>query len=276
MRFALLLLLTINTLAVNGSIHKWSAVQNMTIFMLGDSTMNRQAEKFCTLLNGSMRDKDQLKVCRSKQYNVTLVRSANVVSAGVIDKNAKYVTDAIKATNIPDVVYFNGALHFLHLIPYRKWNYDEWATVEESAIEMVNNVKSMAPRAHVIFMKNHAICEQKYIKGYKEMIQKMKTEPTTKWANECVHWLMKHATESKKSAEEKCVRGIFTTNGVRDLNNRITSSIRNTFDDVAVLDLFMFTLNRCEYTKLGDGRHYSELEYYEVVEFYYKIQELIS
>ena len=78
------------------------------------------------------------------------------------------------------MLYFNGALHYLQLVPYRNWDisdknaYLNWLHAERIVQRFLNDTLSAFPQIEIVFMTSHSICEQKFTGEYKEALVKLK------------------------------------------------------------------------------------------------------
>jgi hypothetical protein len=194
------------------------------------------------------------KMCTT--HNLTVVSTTAYSAWGTPLFENNIVAAAMKSTNtVPDVVYFNGGLHYLHLIPHRQWDnnlnnnrgYYNWKNAEQ----LINNFVNKNKQYRLIYMTSHSICDEKYNGSYKKAIQAIQQDATT-FAKRCAVWLQK-AHDRLSNTMEDCTIGTFNRVGVQHLNSRILSSLG---DDVGIVDAFALTDNKCNFTK--DGRHYSE------------------
>ena len=153
----------------------------------------------------------------------------------------------------PSVVYFNDALHYLHLEPYRRWGgYSRWKNAEALAQTFVLNAKqAFGSDVRFIFMKSHAVCTRKFNGKFAKGIFELESNPTA-FAQAC----------ARRRPFNECLESTFTSDGVHRLNSRVWNAIRGMVH--GVVDAYAITDGRCDYTKTGDGRHYPSLVSQEI------------
>ena len=69
----------------------------------------------------------------------------------------------------PTAIYFNGALHWLHLLPIRDFTdgvdgFDVWDHAETLVPKFLD--AAAKTKAKIVFMTNHWICERRFIGWY--------------------------------------------------------------------------------------------------------------
>jgi len=235
---------------------------NKTIYMLGDSLVNSRKGMFplfCNNINAKIHSNYEFKWCRSKYFHVITTKSYS--DWGHIDNRkyfVKYISD--KTKTIPDVILFDGGLHYLHLIPYRKWEielkngFGIWLNAETVVGNFINETKNTIQHAKIIYMTSHSICENKYIKEYSTAVSEINKDPEL-FAQPCAEYLLDKYNIQKPKSTQYCMNATFNRMGVQLLNRRITRSLSR---DVYVLDAFNLTDNQCKHTAIGDGRHYDK------------------
>jgi len=237
-----------------------------TIYMFGDSTMQRfQFPVICEMVAAArIPTPSPFKMCRSS--NFTIVSTKQYSSWGTSLFENDIIDVAMKSTHtVPDFVYFNGGLHYLHLMPVRDWDnslnnfkgYFNWKNAEN----IVNNFVNQNKQHNLIYMTSHSICENKFHSVYRDAVQAIEQNPEQ---------IAKKCYNSTNSLND-CMNGTFNRAGVQRLNARVLSVL----GDVDVVDAFSITDNQCAHT--NDGRHYSQnLVKEEVQELLKIVQERIS
>jgi len=225
-----------------------------TVYMLGDSTMitSKQFPLFCNYQKAKIiLSDDEFKWCRSKDFHI--ISTKKYSDLGHIQPDfVKYMSN--KTKTIPDVVYFNGGLHYLHLLPFRKWlMFQKWINAETIVHNFVNETREFLPRkAKLIYMTSHSICDKKYIGDYAKAVSEIKNDPVL-FAQSCVEFLERKFKIQKTKGVQYCMDATFNHRGIKLLNERIVKSLDK---NVYILDAFNLTDNQCKHTKIGDGRHY--------------------
>ena len=227
-----------------------------TVYMLGDSTMisNEQFPLFCNKQKAKIiLSDDEFKWCRSKDFHI--ISTKKYSDWGHIHKQTdfvKYMSN--KTKTIPDVVYFNGGLHYLHLIPYRNWGvFGLWLNAETIVNKFVNETGEFIPHnAKIIYMTSHSICDKKYTGDYAKAVSEIKNDPEL-FAQSCAEFITSHFKIQKTKRVQYCMNGTFNRRGIKLLNERIINSLEK---NVYILDAFNLTDNQCNHTRIGDGRHY--------------------
>lgn len=162
----------------------------------------------------------------------------------------------------PSVVVWNLGLHLLHLHPARtcKTHHREVGmrhcgeygdAVQKTAI----NLWKSAPNATLIWQTTNAVCEDKFVADYEQVIAKWHSNVTRgamikQCRKECATF---------RSKERNCEDELFdreSTRRQRDLSLRV---LRTLPFAVKILDAFNITDDHCELTNFGDGRHYPYL-----------------
>ena len=234
----------------NKQTNEFVRIHDKTIYMFGDSTIMPQYSQLCGQSYATYIDLGAFIICKSEQYNLTVVTTEQHSNWGREFLNQDFIEQTSKATDTtPDVVYLNGGLHFLHFIPYRDWFYDIWKNAEQIVTSVVNRIRN-ATNATIVLMTSHSICDSKYNDGYAEAVHAIEVNATL-FAQECTNRLVTQYNMTAQNATSDCVDGVFTRFGVKKLNDRI---LRILPKEVKVLDAFQITDNQCEHT--SDARHY--------------------
>jgi len=170
------------------------------------------------------------------------------------------------------IVYINlGALHLLHLHPYRKfayspghgsWKADFWGllfleTWMKSEIDCLSALAAL-----VIVMLPHHICESCYHGKYKTAVEDPENTITG-----CARQIANDTAITLPGANGICRASMFTGSGTDDLARRMSNVVHSHFScahaskrtPVCILDANHLTqemTHSCEYTT--DGRHYNE------------------
>ena len=233
-------------------------VANKTIYMFGDSTIiTYQYPQLCKALSAVQTELNEtFTTCYSSKYNLTIVSTLDYSSW---DKPIFDQTDFIewtsKITNTePDVIYFNGGLHDLHLMPYRSWNevgngYKNWKNAEDIVGKFVKRIKHQT-NALIVFMTAHSICDRKFNDDYKIAFDDIAKNETLISQN-CAKWLVNAYSLTLWDATHECIDGVFTRNGIKKLNARILNVLPK---EVRVVNAFKITDSQCNHTR--DARHY--------------------
>mmetsp|Transcript_529 Transcript_529/g.757 ORF Transcript_529/g.757 Transcript_529/m.757 type:complete len:374 (+) Transcript_529:3-1124(+) len=277
------------------------AFRGHTIYMLGDSTIRQQFHQLCRMMDGSINLPSDDHVFRK----ATLIEPLNEDTVG---NRAEYVrlcqTDstriAFAGTNQhglhqpgglslihdvlakhdavtgeqhrtkPTVVYVNGGLHYVQLRPYWFHKLFNWATIETFTSQFVEAVNSMfGPSVRVIYMKSHAMCEEKYTKEQAEAVKEFMADPVG-FSKPCVDYVddqkRNNGFPSNADSLMICQSSMLTTQGVYDVNSRITKTLAqpNNLDlPIGCVDGFEATLGKCDETR--DGKHYEAMVRYELM-----------
>lgn len=261
------------------------------IFFIGDSTLRQQMDQFCILLGVSLPDRSPGKVITCKG---TVSGTAFTLVYMGTNTLGWHRPDAIEAMSAvagdPTAIYFNGGLHWLHLLPIRDFTDGvDGFNVWDGAETLVPAFLSAAAKtkATIVFMTNHWICERRFIGWYHLAIS-------------AVHWPnqgLGHACRARLEHSEfwgwttftialvqnafgvaseplalnttelgKCERSLHTDFGVELINARVLEAIRawrgtaeGASVPVRVVDGFSITKGRCDATGVTDGRHYATL-----------------
>ena len=236
-----------------------------TVYMLGDSTMisSKQFPLFCDNQKAKIILSDnEFKWCHSKDFHI--ISTKKYSDWGHINGQTdfvKYMSN--KTKTIPDVVYFNGGLHYLHLLPFRKWGiinswniargFQLWLNAETIVNKFVNETRESIPlNAKIIYMTSHSICDKKYTGDYAKAVSEIKNDPEL-FAQPCVDFLTSQFKIQKTKSVQYCMNATFNRRGIKLLNERIINSLDK---NVYILDAFNLSDNQCNHTKIGDGRHY--------------------
>jgi len=232
-----------------------------TVYMLGDSTMvgvklsssnGTQFPLFCNKQKAKIMSDDEFKWCRSKDFHIVSTKK-NSDWGHIQTDFVKYMSN--KTKTIPDVVYFNGGLHFLQLLPFRRWGpmFESWFNAETIVNKFVNETREFMPHnTKLIYMTSHSICDKKYTGDYAKAVSEIKTDPEL-FAQSCAEFLASKRNIQKTEGVQYCMNGTFNRRGIKLLNERIVKSLDK---NVYILDAFNLTDNQCNHTLIGDGRHY--------------------
>ena len=205
---------------------------------------------------------NEFKWCHSKDFHI--ISTKKYSDWGHINGQTdfvKYMSN--KTKTIPDVVYFNGGLHYLHLLPFRKWGiinswniargFQLWLNAETIVNKFVNETRESIPlNAKIIYMTSHSICDKKYTGDYAKAVSEIKNDPEL-FAQPCVDFLTSQFKIQKTKSVQYCMNATFNRRGIKLLNERIINSLDK---NVYILDAFNLSDNQCNHTKIGDGRHY--------------------
>jgi len=77
-----------------------------------------------------------------------------------------------------DVIYFNGGLHLLQLAPALLWRQTYrhiWEDAERRLKRFLDFARGIAPR--MMMMLNHAVCEKDFVDSWKEVVDVLNTDP---------------------------------------------------------------------------------------------------
>lgn len=188
----------------------------------------------------------------------------------------------------PDMLYFNGGMHLLHMMPYRVWYaYPQWLNYEATLNSFLQHpIVRDVPK--LAFMTSHWICEEKYVGDYAQVINAIQHDPDEA-VQSCTEYItaqyelhayataaasMHTLTSSPDAAvvKQQCKDSFLVSDGIKKVNDRAVSAIKQQSKQVGVVDCFAITKDQCEYTTFGDGRHYSAEIYNELSQFWETVQ----
>lgn len=235
--------------------------------MFGDSTIKQQFSLLCEeegapIVHKQGTFKFKYEECVSPRLRVLTPTGYTDWGNPQVKSTPSFTKYFASITNTtPSALYFNGALHYLQLIPYRTWDMDDkdayltWFNTEQIVQRFLNDTLHAFAKSKIIFMTSHSICEQKFTGKYKEALKKL-SRNATKFAGPCVEFLAaKKGCQRRKSCVKACLDSTFNNRGVRLLNQRILAVLPAFVD---VVDAWNLTKGQCEHTKLSDGRHYDK------------------
>jgi hypothetical protein len=301
-------------LAKSLSTWKGPSRSQLTLYMFGDSIVRKQFEGVCgtsggydvkdisvTATDPETKETEQTKIftCEIPLPGESTLLAAFVGNHQAAPSRIDLLESMHEHLKPPDMLYFDGGMHFLHMMPYRVWvEYPQWLNYEailNSFLQhpIVRGVPKLA------FMTSHWICEEKYVGDYAQVINVIQHDPdeavqscteyiTDKFAtkeskgNDATAAASMHTLTSSADAaavasfdggpKQQCKDSFLVSDGIKKLNDRAVSAIKQQSKQVGVVDCFTITKDQCEYTDSGDGRHYDDLVYKELSQFWETVQ----
>lgn len=280
-----------------------------TIYFIGDSTIRQQFEELCIISGlrkeGFMKDRnlalnpgsdvriqDRVYLCENEDFRAVFLgmhRHGWQTPKAVRDIYNQLVIhdgsgiDRLRHSSKPDVVYFNGALHFLHLDPYLDWKgIKEWHETESIVNQFIDEVAGfLNPGGSLIFMRAHAICDEKYKDSYRDAVAKFNDNPV-EFGKSCVEHILEKGKYPWGDSEDMltaCWQSSLTSDGVARMNRRVEETIIAAVEKkqsllVGCVDGFKLTKDRCEDTEEADGRHYRPRIPLEILSLVESIREV--
>ena len=235
--------------------------------MLGDSTIRHQFECLCSHGAGVISKQAggiQYKECTTLGLQILTPKKYSDWGSTLVEPRSHFVKSFAEQTmSEPDFLYFNGGLHYLQLIPHRKWGgggalhknaYLVWLNAEEVVSRFLNESLEAFPALKIVFMASHSICEEKFTGAYQTALQEIHHN-ATQFASECVLFLEEKGFGCRHTNRclDQCLQSTFNNHGVSLLNRRAESVLPAS---ARVLDAYELTKGACNHTKRGDGRHY--------------------
>lgn len=274
-------------------------LKGRTIYFIGDSTMRQQFEILCIIsgqeedrefltdpnkaLDPSVDKRNRVYLCENEDFRALFLgqhRHGWQTPEAVEDIYNQLVIHDLNTdhqhSSKPDVVYFNGALHFLHLEPFLAWRgVEEWHEAESLVNKFVDEVAGfLNPGGSMIYMRAHAICEEKFRDSYQDAVAKFSANPID-FAQDCVKHILKkedvgiHYPWDSDEMVTACWQSTLTSDGVARMNKRVEEALLAAVEKkqsllIGCVDGYKLTSDRCEDTQGRDGRHYRPRVPYEL------------
>jgi len=220
--------------------------ENKTIFLHGDSTMKLLSNTFIHgLFNHSnkcfypVRSKNHFSQNHNITYSWTMGRYGT----------RNYVKPQLVSPKNVDVFIWNQGMHLLHLYPARE--FENLNFTKHFKKYMHNAMKTNA--SCIIFKTSNPIVTSKFYGPYK-----IYSNLYEKNDNETIQ----NCTKIKNHDEYYCKNAAFTDFGVQWINRQIRKFVKKN-KNVFLLDSYELFVNRENYTKFGDGRHFGQLKIVE-------------
>jgi len=180
-----------------------------------------------------------------------------------------------KGYEAPTHIYVNSGLHILHADPTWPWTiengYERWRNYETDLHGTFHAYMQNAPKAQLVFMSTHSVCEAKYTDGgvykYRSVVDAYRRNPA-EGAASCITRLSSRF--DKSNAMTDCIDGLRIGRGAQLLNARLHKVLQlDNYTSVLEVDAHAITHDRCEATP--DGVHYNILILEELWELFAKL-----
>jgi len=271
------------------SLRTWRGPErsNVTLYMIGDSTMFHQAVGACQTFDMFFESMHDLHASSQSQKKM----SVRFMTGFIPDKLytckiplpmqgsltvayysiAKPISEAYWGSlakmqelvgQPPDILYFNAALHYLHMLPASpSWDFKDWQNYETDMDDFLS-LEIVRKTALVVFMKSHAVCDTKYNAEFGKIVEGLE-RASDEVVQPCLD-------SGYGASSQQCMDGFMVKRGVSKLNTRAANVInawvaKNPQRTIGVVDGFSITENdNCEHTEVGDAKHYPFLVFREL------------
>jgi len=164
----------------------------------------------------------------------------------------------------PDILYFGAGMHMMHMEPQAM----VWSP---SAINASMNFQDDMQRflshpvvkgtPHVVYFKSHSICEERYTGQFQSIVGALKQNPADV-ANKCAAHV--HQEWKMDVSPQQCLDHFMVRENALKMNGKAAAVINGwsgkTGKKVKFVDGYQITDgDQCQHTDITDGRHYMPL-----------------
>mmetsp|Transcript_20826 Transcript_20826/g.35512 ORF Transcript_20826/g.35512 Transcript_20826/m.35512 type:complete len:330 (-) Transcript_20826:312-1301(-) len=160
------------------------------------------------------------------------------------------------------VVMLNYAFHFLSLQGPREVDRKIFTSYESSIDSVIGKVQIHSSVIRTIWLLSNSVCVDKYNGAYAQAIRNYNSGN--------VSWLQQKFTDWRK-----VLLSSFDRSGALLLNNRARRFLRQNYPTVSILDGFAATDFMCQFTTVGDGRHFQAIRRLKLDMFFHLTRDLL-
>uniref|UniRef100_A0A7S1RBT6 Uncharacterized protein n=1 Tax=Alexandrium catenella TaxID=2925 RepID=A0A7S1RBT6_ALECA len=228
----------------------------LVLYLVGDSLVMGQFYGLCKLATGELPDQttphpEYAMSCQSAELYAIFLWSPGY--------NASVARWLVTEHPPPDVVYFDGGVHLLHLHPGRPMQADMFERLlhfQERLQSFVLAWSAAAPGARLSVMPPNAICPEKFFGRWRKI-----AEDPHRSAKLCADDMLAGGAAPQEAVASICERFPFTDVGARNIQQAINQAVQGlpmpAKEKTLVVDQHALTTGHCSQT--CDGRHYKPL-----------------